>query len=90
MPDIKKASFLRDPASQILASSDSLSSANGPAISAAFDAVARTRGLAQIAVGSNIDLDNLYRALADPDRPDTKVLMDVVDAPIDGQSAPRI
>lgn len=78
MPDIKKACFLEDEASQILALSDALSSANGPAISQAFDAVARTRGLVQIAKEAGVSLDNLHRALADPERPDIGFLMNVL------------
>ncbi len=86
MPDIKRSAFLRDDASQVLALSDALSSANGPAISAAFDDVARTRGLAQIALQSNIALGDLCRALADPRRPDAVVLAQVVESLI--QSLP--
>ena len=78
MPDIKKACFLEDEASQILALSDALSSANGPAIAQAFDAVARTRGLAQIAKDSGVKIDDLHRALADPTRPDITFLMKVL------------
>lgn len=80
MPDIHKAAFLGDEASQILALSDALSSAHGSAISAAFDDVARTRGLAQLAEESSIRLEDLYRALSDPARPDCAVLHDVVEA----------
>lgn len=80
MPDIHKAAFLRDEGSQILALSDALSTAHGSAISAAFDDVARTRGLAQIAIDSGMPLDDLCRALADPARPDCVVLRDVVAA----------
>lgn len=80
MPDINKATFLQDESSQILALSDALSSAHGLAISAAFDDVARTRGLAKIAQDSNVPLADLYRALADPARPDCVVLQEVVAA----------
>ncbi|WP_374387935.1 hypothetical protein [Sandaracinobacter sp.] len=80
MPDIQKARFLRDEASQILALRDALCTAHGPAISAAFDMVARTRGLAQIARDSNMDPDDLLRAFADPVRPDTALLQEVVSA----------
>lgn len=80
MPDIQKALFLRDEASQILALGDALCTANGPAISAAFDTVARTRGLAQIARDSNMEPDDLLRAFADPARPDTALLQEVVSA----------
>lgn len=84
MSDINRATFLKDDASQTLALSDALSSANGLAISAAFDAVARTRGLAQIARESNIHLHDLCRALADPARPDYTVLQEVLSAMIRG------
>lgn len=80
MPDIHKATFLQDEASQILALSDALSSAHGAAISAAFDDVARTRGLAQIARDSHIRIEDLCLALADPGRPDCTVLQEVVAA----------
>lgn len=78
MPDFKKTCFLLDEASQILALSDALSSAHGPAISEAFDAVARTKGLAQIADDARVSLDDLHRALADPARPDIRFLTDVL------------
>lgn len=80
MPDIREAGFLKDEASQILALSDALASANGAAISQAFDAVARTRGLAQIACDAGVSLDDLHRALADPARPDTRFLVTVLQA----------
>jgi probable addiction module antidote protein len=80
MPDIKQACFLRDDASQILTLSDALSSANGPAISKAFDAVARTKGLAQIAREAEVSLEDLHRALADPARPDTSFLARVLES----------
>lgn len=80
MPDIHKASFLRDETSQILALSDALSSAHGAAISAAFDDVARTCGLAKIAHDANVEVDELYRAFANPARPDTSLLKEVVAA----------
>jgi DNA-binding phage protein len=87
MPDIKETWFLRDDASQILTLSDALSSANGPAISKAFDAVARTKGLAQIAREARVSLDDLNHALADPAQPDTgflaKVLESLVSARLD-------
>lgn len=79
MPNVKKACFLQDEASQILALSDALASANGPAISEAFDAVARTKGLAQIAQDSGVSLDALHRALADPARPDIGFLKHVLE-----------
>lgn len=80
MPDIKKACFLEDEASQILALSDALSSANGAAISEAFDAVARTKGMAQMADAAGVSLDDLHRALADPARPDIGLLTVVLRA----------
>jgi probable addiction module antidote protein len=80
MPDIKKACFLQDAASQILALGDALASANGPAIAEAFDAVARTKGLEQIAQDSGVDLDDLHRALADPTRPDIAFLVNVLES----------
>lgn len=80
MPDIAKACFLQDEASQLLALSDAVSSANGPAIAEAFDAVARTKGLARIAEDAGVSLGDLHRALADPMRPDLGFLMKVLDA----------
>lgn len=78
MPDMKKSAFLRDDASQILALADALSSANAHAITAAFDDVARTRGLASIAKQAGIPLKSLCGALADPAHPDLVVLGTVV------------
>lgn len=78
MPAINNAIFLRDDASQILALSDALASAHGPAISAAFDNVARSRGLARIACDAKIPFVELCNALADPARPDSRVLQRVV------------
>ncbi len=80
MPDIQKALFLRDEASQILALGDALCTARGPAISAAFDTVARTRGLAQIARDSNKKPEELLQAFADPAKPDIALLQEVVTA----------
>lgn len=80
MQEIKKASFLQGEVSQILALSDAQSSANEVAISQAFDAVARTRGLAQIASDSGVSLDDLHRALAKPARPDISILMRVLES----------
>jgi len=79
MTDIKKFCFLRDEQSQIHALADALSSANVRAISEAFDAVARTRGLAQIARDSGVSLDDLHNALADPARPDIGFLENVLE-----------
>lgn len=87
MTDIKKASFLRDEASQIHALGDALSSANGQAISEAFDAVARTKGLAQIARDSGVSLDDLHKALADPARPDIGFLVNVLELLANGSRA---
>lgn len=78
MDDIKTARFLQDEASQRLALGDALASANGPAVWKAFDAVARSKGLAQIARDSHVSLDDLRRALADPLRPDIAFLLDVL------------
>ncbi|KAB7647469.1 hypothetical protein [Polymorphobacter fuscus] len=80
MTDIAKARFLADQRSQILALDDALAKAEGPAISAAFDDVARTRGLKQIARDAHIPVAKLLQALADPCRPDCVVLRDVVQA----------
>jgi DNA-binding phage protein len=80
MPDIHKASLLRDETSQILALSDALSSAHGAAISAAFDDVARTCGLTKIARDANVEMGDLYRAFANPARPDTGLLTEVMAA----------
>lgn len=66
MPDIRKANFLQDEGSQILALSDALYSAHNPTISAAFDEVARTRGLTQIARDSHISIRELCDAFANP------------------------
>lgn len=88
MPDMNKARFLRDEASQILALSDALAAAHGPAISAAFDDVARTRGLATIAAEADISLQSLSRALVDPARPDRAILEKVVAEMI--RSHPRL
>lgn len=79
MTDIKKLSFLRDEESQIHALGDALSSANGQAISEAFDAVARTKGLAQIARDSGVSLNDLHNALADAARPDIGFLQNVLE-----------
>lgn len=87
MPDFKKTCFLQDEASQILALSDALMSAHGPAIWDAFDAVARTKGLAQIADDAGVSLDDLHRALADPARPDLSFLTKVLQTLTKGQSS---
>lgn len=79
MKDIKKFCFLRDEESQIHALADALSSANVQAISEAFEAVARTKGLVQIARESGVNLDDLHNALADPARPDIGFLENVLE-----------
>lgn len=88
MPDIRRANFLNDEASQILALSDALASAHGPAISAAFDDVARTRGLAQIAHDAGITMESLCVALADPARLDRDLLETVLSSLI--RSSPSL
>jgi DNA-binding phage protein len=79
--------FLGDESSQILALSDALLSGNGPAISKAFESVARTRGLAQIAKVACLPVQDLHGALAEPSAPNTLILEAVVRSLMRAQAA---
>ena len=74
------ASLLHDEESQLLALSDSLARANGPAICRAFAEVAHARGMSQIASIAGVSQVSLRAALADKERPDIGLLGKVVEA----------
>jgi DNA-binding phage protein len=79
-PSIQNARFVRDELSRVLALSDALASENGTAICAAFLDVAQARGVAQIACDTMLSEDAIYAALADPAKPDTRILRQVVES----------
>lgn len=72
--------LLQDEESQLLALSDAIDRANGPAICRAFDEVARACGLARVAALAGVSTASLRAALADPERPDISLLAKVVNA----------
>lgn len=66
--------------SQILALEDALAGGNGRAISAAFATVARSCGLAVMAARAGIPVSAVHSALAQPDKPDTDLLLRLLEA----------
>lgn len=74
------AGLLNDEESRLLALTDALDRANGPAICRAFGEVAHACGLSRIAAISGVSTEGLCAALADPDRPNVTLLSKVVEA----------
>lgn len=72
--------LLQDEESQLLALSDAIERANGPAICRAFSEVAHACGLARVAALAGVSTASLHAALADPERPDISLLAKVVNA----------
>ena len=80
MPDQSRENFVGDRTSQMLALRDALASGNAKTISSAFAMVARSRGLAAMALQARMSAADLHRALADSEHPDIPTLARIVAA----------